>query len=85
MVEAVGHNQCQFLVYLGFRNYDLPEARRDLVLKSRKLLLDEWYRNRWVRENYHAETGQDPGTRSEHFYHWGALLGMIDLMENAGL
>ena len=74
-----------FLVYLGFRNYDLPEARRDLALKSRKLLLEEWYRNQWVRENYHAETGQDPGTRSEHLYHWGALLGMIDLMENAGL
>ncbi len=74
-----------FLVYLGLRNYDLPEARRDLALKSRKLLLEEWNRNRWVRENYHAETGGNPGARSEHFYHWGALLGMIDLMEHAGI
>jgi neutral trehalase len=73
-----------FLVYMGFRNYDLPSARRDLALKSRNLLLEEWGRNRWVRENYHAETGMNPGTRSEHMYHWGALLGMIDLMEHAG-
>jgi putative isomerase len=73
-----------FLVYLGFRNYDLPEARNDLALKSRQLLLEEWYRNRWVRENYHAVTGGNPGSRSEHLYHWGALLGMIDLMEHAG-
>ena len=73
-----------FLVYLGFRNYDLPGARRDLALKSRELLLEEWDGNRWIRENYHAERGGDPGSRSEHFYHWGALLGMIDLMEHGG-
>jgi neutral trehalase len=73
-----------FLVYLGFRNYDLPQARKDMALKSRKLLLDEWNRDHFVRENYHAETGTEPGARSNPFYHWGALLGMIDLMENAG-
>ncbi|KPL22495.1 MAG: hypothetical protein AMS23_07835, partial [Bacteroides sp. SM1_62] len=32
-----------FLVYLGMRNYHLPQARKDLALKSRKLLLNEWY------------------------------------------
>ena len=26
-----------------------------------------------------------PFTRSEHFYHWGALLGMIYLMEEGYL
>jgi neutral trehalase len=71
-----------FLVYLGMRNYDLPQARKDLALKSRRLLLEEWYRNGWIRENYHAENGGPPSGRSEHFYHWGALLAMIDLMEN---
>ncbi len=73
-----------FLVYLGLRNYDLPGARRDLALKSRRLLLEEWERNRYVRENYHAGRGGHPGARSEHMYHWGALLGMIDLMEKKG-
>ena len=71
-----------FLVYLGLRQYDLPEARKDLALKSRRLLLEEWRRNRYVRENYHAERGGHPGARSAHMYHWGGLLGMIDLMEN---
>jgi len=70
-----------FLVYWGMRNYDLPKARRDLADKSRALLLKEWRQYGWVRENYHAETGANPEHRSELFYHWGALLGMINLLE----
>lgn len=70
-----------FLTYLSFMNYDLPKARRDLADKSRQLLDNQWKAMRYVRENYHAETGGDPGYRSEHFYHWGALLGMINLIE----
>ncbi|MFO7933472.1 MAG: trehalase family glycosidase [Bacteroidales bacterium] len=73
-----------FLVYLGLRNYDLPRARQALAEKSRELLLEEWHRNAWVRENYDARHGGYPGHRSDHMYHWGALLGMIDLMENNG-
>lgn len=72
-----------FLVYWGMRNYDLPQARTDLAQKSANLLLGEWNRYAWVRENYHAETGTFPGDRSDHFYHWGALLGMIYYLENA--
>jgi len=53
-----------FLVYLGMRNYDLPRARADLARKSKELLLEEWHRNRWIRKNYHAKTGRNPGTRS---------------------
>ena len=71
-----------FLVYLGLRNYDLPEARKDLVAKSSKLLLQSWLSETHVYENYNAETGQgnDAGM-SDKFYHWGALLGFIGLME----
>ena len=69
-----------FLVYLGLRNYDLPRARRDLAEKSLKLLVKNWNEGGMVLENYHAETGGYPG-RSNLFYHWGALLGMINLME----
>jgi len=70
-----------FLVYLGLQNYDLPQARKDLADKSRMLLLKEWRARGFVRENYHAETGGAPEKRSDHFYHWGALLGMINLIE----
>ncbi len=70
-----------FLVYLGFRNYDLPDARKDLSRKSYELLMKEWLERGYIRENYQAETGGAPPYRSEHFYHWGALLGMINMIE----
>ena len=71
-----------FLVYLGIRNYDLPDARKDFVEKSSKLLLQSWIAERHVYENYNSETGQgnDAGM-SDKFYHWGGLLGFIGLME----
>jgi putative isomerase len=71
-----------FLVYWGMRNYDLPQARRDLAEKSNALLMKQWNEKGYIRENYHAETGGNPGARSDHFYHWGALLGMIALIED---
>jgi len=71
-----------FLVYLGIRNYDLPDARYDIVMKSANLLLQSWLGENHVYENYNSETGQgnDAGM-SDKFYHWGALLGFIGLME----
>lgn len=74
-----------FLVYLGLKNYNLPEARNDLVEKSRNLLLKSWTEERHVYENYSAETGRgDDEARkwSDPFYHWGALLGFISLIED---
>jgi len=71
-----------FLVYLGIRNYDLPEARKDLVERSSNLLLKSWMAERHVYENYNSETGQgDDAGMSDKFYHWGALLGFIGLIE----
>jgi len=71
-----------FLVYLGLRNYDLPRARQELAEKSLKLILKEWIENRRVYENYNAETGVGGDVRNANsFYSWGALLGMIALME----
>ncbi len=70
-----------FLVYYGLRNYNLPQAKKDLSEKSRKLLMKEWLDRGYVRENYNAETGGPPSWRSDHFYHWGALLGMINMIE----
>jgi len=71
-----------FLVYLGLRNYDLPKARADLAGRSKALLLKEWREFGHVHENYNADTGAGCDVKSsDGFYHWGALLGLIALME----
>lgn len=76
-----------FLVYLGIRNYKLPDAQQDMVLKSRNLLLKSWLNEKHVYENYNAETGKgdDTGNWSDKFYHWGALLGFIDMIDQGYL
>ncbi|MEI6680452.1 MAG: trehalase family glycosidase, partial [Mariniphaga sp.] len=47
-----------FLVYLGMRNYNLPEARKDLIAKSMSLLMKSWNENGAVFENYNSVTGR---------------------------
>jgi putative isomerase len=71
-----------FLVYLGLRNYDLPDARKVLADKSRDLIMNEWKKDQKVFENYNSVTGvgADVGT-SDSFYSWGGLLALIPLME----
>ena len=72
-----------FLVYLGIRNYDLHGAQKDLVEKSKNLLLKSWIGERHIYENYNAETGQgDDSGMSDKFYHWGALLGFTALIDD---
>lgn len=72
-----------FLVYLGLQNYEFPQVQAQLAQKSIDLLLKEWHEHRHVHENYNGITGEgcDVG-RSDKFYQWGALLGVIGLMEN---
>jgi len=71
-----------FLVYLGIRNYSLPNAEKEMVDKSKRLLLKTWTGERHIYENYNATSGEggDSGM-SDPFYHWGALLGFMDLVE----
>jgi len=70
------------LVYLGLRNYDFPDVRKDLARKSRQLLLKEWREHRHIHENYNGITGEgDDVKNSLRLYHWGALLGLITLIE----
>jgi len=74
-----------FLVYLGLRNYDLPEARKALVEKSEALLLKEWREFGHVHENYNGDTGAGCGAEkdnSDPFYHWGGLLALISIMDD---
>ena len=71
-----------FLVYLGLRNYDLEEARTDLVRRSNALLLKSWRSDGAIYENYNAITGAgNDVTSSDAYYHWGALLGVLSLVE----
>ena len=72
-----------YLVYLGLCNYDQPAARKQLAERSLALFQKEWTENGHVHENYNAITGagDDVGS-SDRFYHWGALLGLIDYLEN---
>ena len=74
-----------WLVYLGLRNYEsLAETRVALVDKSKNLLLKEWRERRHIHENYDANTGEGCGVKnSDHFYHWGGLLGLMALLEKA--
>jgi hypothetical protein len=71
-----------YLVYLGLQGYDQPEARRRLAEKSQALFEREWTSKGHVHENYNALTGDgDDVSSSDRFYHWGALLGYLGLLE----
>ena len=71
-----------FLVYLGLRNYDLPDAQKVLVDKSANLILQSWTGENHVYENYNSVSGVgDDPMGCDRFYHWGALLGYISLIE----
>lgn len=71
-----------YLVYLGLRNYKNQDICREFARKSYDLFLKEWSANGHVHENYNAITGTgDDVVNSDRFYHWGALLGLIEYME----
>jgi hypothetical protein len=71
-----------FLVYIAFRQNKLEQACRDLAEKSKKLILKEWLEHGHVHENYCGDTGNGCNKmNSDKFYHWGALLSFINLIE----
>ena len=75
-----------FLVYLGMRNYDLKEARADLISKSRALLMKNWTANGSIYENYNSVTGTGDDVRNaDGFYHWGALLTFMEFLETGDM
>ena len=74
-----------YLVYLGLCNYDDADVRRQFAQKSYDLFLKEWRDKGHVHENYNATTGTgDDVMNSDRFYHWGALLGYIEYLEQTG-
>ena len=73
-----------FLVYMGMKNYPAADsARKDLVEKSKRLLMKNLEKDGGVYENYNSVTGEAGDVNSaDGFYHWGALLTFIGLIEN---
>jgi len=74
-----------YLVYLGLTNYDDAHARREFADKSFRLFQKEWKEKGHVHENYNGATGDgDDVDSSDRFYHWGALLAYVELLERGG-
>jgi len=74
-----------YLVYLGLEKYDDGKTRAAFAEKSYDLFLKEWREKGHVHENYNAELGTgDDVTSSDRFYHWGALLGYVEYLEQGG-
>ncbi len=73
-----------YLVYLGLQNYADSATRSAFAKKSYDLFLKEWTEHGHVHENYNAITGSgDDVSSSDRFYHWGALLGYVEYLEQA--
>jgi hypothetical protein len=71
-----------YLVYLGLKNYDVRAARWAFAGQSYALFLKEWKEKGHVHENYNAILGVgDDVSSSDRFYHWGALLGYVEYIE----
>ena len=76
------------LTYWSLQNYDhvpaVRKGRKALVKQMGALMMSQWNEHRHICENYNphktADTsgGDCSGTK---FYHWGALTGMITLVE----
>ncbi|MCL2665622.1 MAG: hypothetical protein FWE82_08415, partial [Defluviitaleaceae bacterium] len=72
-----------FLAYMAIRQSGQREAAAVLAKKSEELLLKEWRLHGHVHENYSGDDGMGCGSKSsDKFYHWGALLALITLIEN---
>lgn len=73
-----------FLAYAAIRNCgSLPDVQKDLADHSVALMMKEWKEHRHIHENYNADTGEGCDVKnSDKFYHWGALLGIIGMLED---
>lgn len=75
------------LVYIGLRHPKyaasavVKEAREQLVKSSREALMVEWLMKHHVHENLNPDTGSGDGS-SNPMYHWGALLGFLEVWES---
>jgi hypothetical protein len=73
------------ITYWGLAEYDhLPAvrtARRGLAQQSARLMLAHWRRARHICENYSPDPTATDECTGMRFYHWGALLGYVAIVE----
>jgi putative isomerase len=72
------------LVYLGLKQYD-SAAAAELAQRSYKLYLDAWEQHHFVFENTNSQTGARDSRdqlNCDPYYHWGALMGLMQFMED---
>ena len=76
------------LVYMGLKHPkyashpEITAARKQLTGQSRDALMVEWLPKHHVHENLNPDTGLgDDVHNSNPMYHWGALLGFIEMWE----
>lgn len=75
-----------YLVYLGLQNYPESDVRKRFAQKSYDLFVKEWREKGHVHENYNAIQGTgDDVQNSDRFYHWGALLGYVEYLEQSSV
>jgi glycogen debranching enzyme len=71
-----------YLVYIALRRHGQKEACKILADKGKNLLMKEWLDKGHVHENFNGDTGEGCDVRnSDKFYHWGALLSLVSLIE----
>jgi len=71
-----------YLVYIALRRHGQKKACEVLAQKGKDLLLKEWLTKGHVHENYNGDTGEGCDVKSsDKFYHWGALLSLVSLIE----
>ena len=72
------------LTYWSLQQYDHLEsvraARKALCVQMTSMFLDQWNKHGHVCENFSPFEGAGDCT-GDKFYHWGALAGMITLIE----
>lgn len=74
--------QFNFLVYVGLINYNSGDALKEMVKKSRDLLMRNWIEKNIINESYNAITGYaDDDDNNDPYYHCGALLGFISFID----
>jgi putative isomerase len=72
-----------FIVYLGLRKYGFDTVDRELARTSDAILLRGWDEHGIICENYSAitGTGDDPRLSSDPFHSWGALMGIMSMIQ----
>ena len=57
-------------------------ARKALCTQMETLMMSQWNANRHICENYHPSLHGSKDCTGTKFYHWGALMGLIGMMED---